>query len=90
VLLVGWGSTQGRFAAVDRARGGRQRSAIHIKHINPLPPIGEYFRRLQPRLRREMNDGLLRHGQLDRRARDYCDENSWLTDGLLTFKVREI
>jgi 2-oxoglutarate ferredoxin oxidoreductase subunit alpha len=40
VLLVGWGSTEGPIReAVDRARGaGDSISALHIRHISPLPP----------------------------------------------------
>src|SRR5437867_2890560 len=39
ILLVGWGSTQGPIReAVDRARAaGDSVSAVHIKHISPLP-----------------------------------------------------
>src|ERR1700722_10104250 len=39
ILLVGWGSTQGPIKeAVDRARAaGDSVSAIHIRHISPLP-----------------------------------------------------
>ena len=39
VLLVGWGSTQGPLReAVDKARSeGDSVSALHIKHLNPLP-----------------------------------------------------
>src|SRR5437867_11374452 len=39
VLLVGWGSTQGPLReAVDRARAaGDSVSALHLKHLNPLP-----------------------------------------------------
>jgi len=40
VLLIGWGSTEGPICeAVDRARAaGDSISALHIRHINPLPP----------------------------------------------------
>src|SRR6184192_1181712 len=40
VLLVGWGSTEGPLKeAVDRARSaGDSVSALHLKHLNPLPP----------------------------------------------------
>ncbi len=39
VLLVGWGSTQGPIReAVDRARAaGDSISALHLRHLNPLP-----------------------------------------------------
>ena len=52
VLLVGWGSTQGPIReAVDRARAaGDSVSALHLRHLNPLPNgFGKYFLRLQPR-----------------------------------------
>ena len=97
VLLVGWGSTQGPIReAVDRARAaGDSVSALHIRHINPLPPgPGKYFLRLQPRLRRgDERRGLYGYGQLAGllRAR-YCDPKIRginKTDGL-TWKVKEI
>lgn len=97
VLLVGWGSTQGPLReAVDKARAaGDSVSAIHIKHINPLPPgLENIFSGFNHVFVVEMNDeGPHGYGQLGRllRAR-YCDpkiQGLNKTDGL-TFKVREI
>jgi 2-oxoglutarate ferredoxin oxidoreductase subunit alpha len=97
VLLVGWGSTQGPIReAVDRARAvGDSVSALHIKHINPLPPgLENIFSGFNHVLVVEMNDeGLYGYGQLGAllRAR-YCDPKIHginKTDGL-TWKVREI
>ena len=64
VLLVGWGSTQGPIKeAVDRARAaGDSVSAIHIKHISPLPNgrLENIFSGFNHVLVVEMNDeGLL-------------------------------
>src|SRR5258705_546611 len=97
VLLVGWGSTQGPIKeAVDRARAsGDSVSAVHIKHISPLPPgLENIFAGFNHVFVVEMNDeGLYGYGQLAGllRAR-YCDPKICginKTDGL-TFKVREI
>src|SRR5215470_13914517 len=97
VLLVGWGSTQGPIReAVDRARAaGDSVSALHIKHVNPLPPgLENIFSGFNHVLVVEMNDeGLYGYGQLGGllRAR-YCDPKIRglnKTDGL-TWKVREI
>src|SRR5437660_907518 len=97
VLLVGWGSTQGPLReAVDRARAaGDSVSALHIKHVNPLPPgMENIFSGFNHVLVVEMNDeGLYGYGQLGGllRAR-YCDpkiRGITKTDGL-TWKVREI
>ena len=58
-LLVGWGSTQGPIReAVDRARAaGDSVSAIHIKHLNPLPPgLENIFSGFNHVLVVEMND----------------------------------
>jgi 2-oxoglutarate/2-oxoacid ferredoxin oxidoreductase subunit alpha len=97
VLLVGWGSTQGPIReAVDRARAaGDSVSALHIKHINPLPPgLENIFSGFNHVLVVEMNDeGLYGCGQLGGllRAR-HCDpkiQGVNKTDGL-TWKVREI
>jgi 2-oxoglutarate ferredoxin oxidoreductase subunit alpha len=97
VLLVGWGSTQGPIKeAIDRARAaGDSVSAIHIKHINPLPPgLENIFSGFNHVLVVEMNDeGLYGFGQLGSllRAR-YCDAKIHginKTDGL-TWKVKEI
>ena len=97
VLLVGWGSTQGPIReAVDRARAaGDSVSALHLKHLNPLPPgLENIFSGFNHILVVEMNDeGLYGYGQLGGllRAR-YCDPKIRglnKTDGL-TWKVKEI
>ncbi len=97
VLLVGWGSTQGPIKeAVDRARAaGDSVSAIHIKHINPLPNgLENIFSGFNHIFVVEMNDeGLYGFGQLGGllRAR-YCDpkiQGINKTDGL-TWKVKDI
>lgn len=97
VLLVGWGSTQGPIReAVDRARAaGDSVSALHIKHLNPLPPgLEDIFSGFNAVLVVEMNDeGLYGYGQLAGllRAR-FCDPKIRginKTDGL-TWKVRDI
>ncbi|HXD00647.1 MAG TPA: 2-oxoacid:acceptor oxidoreductase subunit alpha [Verrucomicrobiae bacterium] len=97
VLLVGWGSTQGPIKeAVDRARAaGDSVSAIHIRHISPLPNgLDNIFSGFNHVLVVEMNDeGLYGFGQLAGllRARygDAKIRGINKTDGL-TFKVREI
>jgi len=97
ILLVGWGSTVGPIReAVDRYRtAGDRVSAIHIRHLSPLPPgldlIFGYFKQV---IVVEMNDeglygygqlaGLLRARFLDKRIRSITK-----TDGL-TWKVKEI
>jgi 2-oxoglutarate ferredoxin oxidoreductase subunit alpha len=97
VLLVGWGSTQGPIReAVDRARAaGDSVSALHIKHIFPLPnSLENVFAGFNHVLVVEINDeGLYGYGQLGGllRAR-YCDPKIRginKTDGL-TWKVRDI
>jgi 2-oxoglutarate/2-oxoacid ferredoxin oxidoreductase subunit alpha len=97
VLLVGWGSTQGPIReAVDRARAaGDSVSALHIKHISPLPSgLENIFAGFNHVFVVEMNDeGLYGYGQLAGilRAR-YCDpkiRGITKTDGL-TWKVRDI
>ena len=97
VLLVGWGSTRGPIQeAVDRARAaGDSVSALHLKHINPLPPgLENIFSGFNTIRVVEMNDeGLYGYGQLATllRAR-YCDPKIRginKTDGL-TWKVKEI
>ncbi len=97
VLLVGWGSTQGPIReAVDRARAaGDSVSALHIKHLNPLPPgLENIFSGYNHILVVEMNDeGIYGYGQLAGllRAR-FCDpkiRGVTKTDGL-TWKVKEI
>jgi len=97
VLLVGWGSTQGPIReAVDRARAaGDSVSAIHIRHISPLPNgLENIFAGFNHVFVVEMNDeGLYGFGQFAGllRAR-FCDpkiRSITKTDGL-TFKVKEI
>jgi 2-oxoglutarate ferredoxin oxidoreductase subunit alpha len=97
VLLVGWGSTRGPIQeAVDRARAaGDSVSALHLKHLNPLPPgLENIFSGFNTIRVVEMNDeGLYGYGQLAAllRAR-YCDPKIRginKTDGL-TWRVKEI
>ena len=97
VLLVGWGCTQGPIKeVVDRARAaGDSISAIHIKHLNPLPNgLENIFSGFHHVLVVEINDeGLYGYGQLGQllRAR-YCDPKIRginKTDGL-PWKVKEI
>jgi len=97
VLLVGWGSTQGPIKeAVDRARAaGDSVSAIHFRHINPLPNgVENIFSGFNHVFVVEMNDeGLYGYGQFAGllRAR-YCDpkiQGINKTDGL-TWKVKDI
>ncbi len=97
ILLVGWGSTMGPIReAVDRARkAGDSISAIHIRHISPLPNgLEEIFAGFNHVFVVEMNDeGLYGYGQLATLLRSrYCDpkiRSITKTDGL-TFKVKEI
>lgn len=97
VLLVGWGSTQGPIReAVDRARAaGDSVSAIHLKHINPLPNgLENIFAGFNHVFVVEMNDeGLYGYGQLAALLRGrYCDpkiRGITKVDGL-TWKVKDI
>ncbi|HTI99520.1 MAG TPA: 2-oxoacid:acceptor oxidoreductase subunit alpha [Dongiaceae bacterium] len=97
VLLVGWGSTQGPIReAVDRARAnGDSVSALHIKHLNPLPNgLEEIFAGFNHVLVVEMNDeGLYGFGQLGSLLRSRFADSKIRglnkADGL-TFKVKEI
>jgi 2-oxoglutarate ferredoxin oxidoreductase subunit alpha len=97
VLLVGWGSTQGPIReAVERARAaGDSVSALHLRHISPLPEgLENIFSGFNDIFVVEMNDeGLYGYGQLGGilRAR-YCQAKIRglnKTDGL-TWRVREI
>ncbi|MBI3868228.1 MAG: 2-oxoacid:acceptor oxidoreductase subunit alpha [Verrucomicrobia bacterium] len=97
ILLVGWGSTQGPIReAVEKARAQRLAiSALHLKHIHPLPNgLDKVFSGFRHVFVVEMNDGgLYGHGQLAMilRAR-FADSKIHgvnKTDGL-TWKVREI
>ena len=96
-LLVGWGSTYGPiYEAVERARArGERVSALHLRHLHPLPrgleTVFDRFRRI---IVVEMNDqGLYGHGQLATVLRaQFCNpkiESLTKTDGL-TYRVREI
>ena len=97
VLLVGWGSAQGPLReAVDRARGtGDAFSALHLRHLNPLPNgLEKSFRNFHHIFVVELNDeNLYGHGQLAAILRSrYCDpriRSITKTDGL-TWKVKEI
>ncbi len=97
LLLIGWGSTMGPIReAVDHARAaGQPVSAIHLRHLHPLPPGLERIFGAFAHIRVvEMNDeGVYGYGQLCGvlRAR-FCDPKIRginKTDGL-AFKVRDI
>ncbi|MFT5107468.1 MAG: 2-oxoglutarate ferredoxin oxidoreductase subunit alpha, partial [Pseudoalteromonas tetraodonis] len=97
VLLIGWGSTWGPIReAVDVAReSGRGFSAIHLRHLHPMPNgIDKLFEGFSKVVVVEMNDqGMYGYGQLATllRAR-YANPNILSltkTDGL-TYRVREI
>ena len=68
VLLVGWGSTKGPLLeAVDKfVNNGDALSALHIKHINPLPTgLEDILPRFKSVYIVEMNDGgVYGYGQL--------------------------
>ncbi len=97
ILLVGWGSTKGIIReAVDRAKSqGRTLSALHLRHLNPLPGgLEEIFMRFQKVLVVEMNDSDANGcGQLALilRAETCLKRIGGITktDGL-SFRVREI
>lgn len=97
VLLVGWGSTQGPIReATDRARQqGLNFSALHIKHINPLPEgLETIFESFEHIYVVELNDeGLYGYGQFASLLRGrYANpkiQSICKTDGL-TYKVKEI
>ncbi len=62
VLVVGWGGTSGAIrSAVERAQAeGMNVSAIHIRHMFPLPPdLGAIFKRFRRVLVPEINSGQL-------------------------------
>ena len=97
VLLIGWGSTWGPIReAVDTAlKNGQQLSAIHLRHIHPMPEgIDEIIAKFNKSIVVEMNDeGLYGYGQFATllRAR-YANPNIHSitkTDGL-GYKIREI
>jgi 2-oxoglutarate/2-oxoacid ferredoxin oxidoreductase subunit alpha len=96
-LVVGWGSTYGPIReAVERARGlGKKISAVHLRHLHPLPEgLESIFDRFADIAVVEMNDqGVYGFGQLATvlRAR-YCNpkiRSVTKTDGL-TFRVKEV
>ncbi len=97
VLLVGWGSTKGPIReAVNRARAnGDSISALHIKHIFPLPDgLEKVWANFKHIFVVEMNDeGLYGYGQLGGllRAR-YCDPKMRGLNKIegLNWKVKEI
>jgi 2-oxoglutarate/2-oxoacid ferredoxin oxidoreductase subunit alpha len=97
ILLVGWGSTLGPIReAVERARAaGDSVSALHLRHISPLPNgLENIFAGFNEVVVVEMNDeGLYGYGQLASllRARYCLPKIRGLnkTDGL-TWRVREI
>jgi 2-oxoglutarate/2-oxoacid ferredoxin oxidoreductase subunit alpha len=96
-LLVGWGSTKGQIReAVDRLKAaGDKVSAVHFRHIFPLPErLDTLFGRFKRILVVEMNDGgLYGYGQFASLLRTYCCDARIRglnkTEGL-TFKVKEI
>ncbi len=97
VLLIGWGSSKGPIEeAVKQSRkNGEAISALHIKHLNPLPEgLEKIMSGFTHVVVVELNDeGIYGQGQLASilRAR-YCDpriRSVTKTDGL-TWKVREI
>lgn len=96
-LLVGWGSTKGPIEeAVKQARQhGEAISALHLKHISPLPDgLEKIFEAFTHVVVIELNDeGLYGYGQLAAilRARftDPRIRSVTKTDGL-TWKVKEI
>ena len=62
LLVVGWGSTYGSItAAVERAQSeGKSVAAIHLRHLNPLPPdLGHILREYRKVLVPEINSGQL-------------------------------
>lgn len=68
LLVVGWGSTRGSIeAAVERCRSkGLSVSAVHLRHLNPLPSdLGTVFSEFDRFLVPELNSG-----QLSRVLRD--------------------
>ncbi|MGH7324697.1 MAG: 2-oxoacid:acceptor oxidoreductase subunit alpha [Candidatus Rokuibacteriota bacterium] len=62
LLVVGWGGTYGAItAAVERAQAeGKSVAAIHLRHLNPLPPdLGHILREYRKVLVPEINSGQL-------------------------------
>ena len=97
VLLVGWGSTWGPIReAVDISRAnGRGFSAIHLRHLHPMPNgLEGIFDGFNKVVVVEMNDqGMYGYGQLATLLRARFANPNILsltkTDGL-TYRVREI
>ena len=62
LMVVGWGGTYGAItSAVERAQGdGKSVAAIHLRHLNPLPPdLGHILREYRKVLVPEINSGQL-------------------------------
>jgi 2-oxoglutarate ferredoxin oxidoreductase subunit alpha len=62
LLVVGWGGTYGAItAAVERAQAeGKSVAAVHLRHLNPLPPdLGHILREFRKVLVPEINSGQL-------------------------------
>ena len=97
VLLVGWGSTYGPIHdAVKQFRErGEKLSAIHFRHVHPLPNgVENIFAKFKRIVVVEMNDqGVYGFGQFATILRaKFCDpkiQSLTKTDGL-TFRVKEI
>jgi 2-oxoglutarate ferredoxin oxidoreductase subunit alpha len=90
LLLVGWGSTYGSITtAVLKARAaGKSVSAIHLRHLNPLPPdLGDILRRFDKVLVPELNLGQL---DLVLRAKYLVDAKGYNKVQGLPFSVAEL
>jgi 2-oxoglutarate ferredoxin oxidoreductase subunit alpha len=62
LIVVGWGGTYGAItSAVERAQAdGKSVAAIHLRHLNPLPPdLGHILREYRKVLVPEINSGQL-------------------------------
>jgi 2-oxoglutarate ferredoxin oxidoreductase subunit alpha len=62
VLVVGWGGTYGSIAAAveEVQMEGRAVAAVHLRHLNPLPPdLGQILRQYRKVLVPEINSGQL-------------------------------
>ncbi len=62
VLLVGWGGTYGAITAAvqNLQKAGRSVSAVHLRHLNPLPPdLGDILSGFKQVLVPELNMGQL-------------------------------
>lgn len=90
LLVVGWGGTYGAIAtAVTKAReNGHAVSAVHLRHLSPLPPnLGEVLRAFPRVLVPELNMGQLR---MILRARYLVDARGLNKIQGKPFKVEEI